>query len=657
MVCAMIKRKSGIPVSDLLILAFLLCGLVLSCANAQQPAHEIGQSSAVGSVSSVPIDVAKSNPLQPLLLELTETVSAQKVKPGDTVHFRVIENFVEDGLTIIAKGTTVIAEAERLDKHAGPAKTPILLLRFGTVKTVTGGELPTASVSENQSSELGKLAMPDEDWPGFRSYFGSSVHYARPGMRQVVHLALPAKLDHERYLAAQPAPEPPPGYATVYFLKSEFHVWCGAVEIGDRFRRVLLRPGSYSCRVERFSPKESYLDFDVADGRTYYLAGDRDSLALLSSTSAEVVDTWNNSWYAASIGDQRADLTKVDPEMFRKLPPLVCAEPRECGSKLRITESFVGAAWFLDRGTQSPTPGSAAQTTTSNSPQTKQVVLELTGKVSSRDAKVGDEVHFSVLEDVIEDSLVVIAKGTMITGKVERVDRRGGWMKDGGLILQTGPVKTVSGEELPVASMLGQKAGSKDVKGGLALSVEMAPPTPLVLPFLPFMKGSDYELQSGTRVTAEVTLPSQLDRARYLAAQPQPEAPPGYATVYFLQPAPAYFPHALFDVWCGAVEIGGLGRTLWRPGKYSCRVEAFSPKESYVDFTFSDGGTYYLVLQCKDPCAGPEDVRPSIQLYWARFLLGLAESRANRTLSNYPGRESGNVASTKINWTVTSFGD
>jgi len=144
----------------------------------------------------------------------------------------------------------------------------------------------------------------------------------------------------------------------------------------------------------------------------------------------------------------------------------------------------------------------------------------------------------------------------------------------------------------------------------LAVSVEMAPATPFVLPFLPFMKGSDYELQSGTRVTAEVTLPSQLDRTRYLAAQPRPEAPPGYATVYSLPPAVAYFP-PIIDVWCGAVEIG-LGRTLWRPGKYSCRVEAFSPKESYEDFTFSDGGTYYLVLECKDPCAGPEDVRPSI---------------------------------------------
>jgi hypothetical protein len=47
--------------------------------------------------------VTKSNALQPLLLELTETVSEQKVKPGDTVHFRVIENFVKDGMTIIAK--------------------------------------------------------------------------------------------------------------------------------------------------------------------------------------------------------------------------------------------------------------------------------------------------------------------------------------------------------------------------------------------------------------------------------------------------------------------------------------------------------------------------------------------------------------------------
>jgi len=515
-----------------LIPALALWVLVLPLATAHQRAQEIGQSPEARSLGNNAIDELKSNDLQPLLLELTETISAQKVKLDDTVHFRTIESFVKDGLIIIARGTVVIAKAERLDKHADPAKTPVLFLRFGTVKTVTGDELSTARAPESQVDELGKLLMPDEDWPGFRSYFGGAVHYARAGMRLVMPLALPAQFDHERYLAAQPAPEPPPGYATVYFLKSESHVWCGAVEIGDRFRNVLLRPGSYSCRAERFSAKESYLDFDVTEGAAYYVVGHGDSLALLPSTSAAVVDTWNNTWYPASANDAQADLTRVGSEMFRKLPPFVCADQRGCGSTLPITESLAGVVGFFDRRADSPAAGSptdsAAQTITSNGLQPRQIVLELTDKVSSRHAKVGDEAHFRVVEDVIEDSLVMIAKGTMLKGKVERVDRRGGWMKDGGLMLQPGPVNSVAGEELPVASMLGQKGGGKDVKGGLAVSVEMAPATPLVLPFLPFMKGADYELKSGTRVKAEVTLRSQLDRARYLAAQPAPEAKPGY---------------------------------------------------------------------------------------------------------------------------------
>jgi hypothetical protein len=114
---------------------------------------------------------------------------------------------------------------------------------------------------------------------------------------------------------------------------------------------------------------------------------------------------------------------------------------------------------------------------------------------------------------------------------------------------------------------------------------------------MPFINGDHYVMRSGTRYKLEVTLPPQTDRARLLAAQPGAE-PAGYATVY----APA-------GVWCGGVYIGGYRKVLLRPGTYSCRVEMFSPQESYVDFVLSGGGAYHLAVDCGDNCVMPDDIR------------------------------------------------
>jgi hypothetical protein len=602
-------------------LALALCGLWVPRANTPQPVPNARESAASELAVNVVASPAESNAMRraSLLLELTETVTTEKVKPGDDVHFRVIEDVIEDGLVIIAKGTAVRAMVDRLEKHGGPQQAAVLLVRFETVKTVTGEELPIVSSTGNQSGDPEKLTMRFEDWPGVRGVFGRTIHYAPPGTRQVVEVALPSQLDRARFLPAEPAPEMPPGYATVYLLPPEssgpFDVWCGAVEIG--VRKALLRPGHYSCRLERFSPQEPYLDFDAADGGTYYLVEDGGSLSrvrgnLSLETAAGTVDTWNRLINEISASGKGADLTKVDPAMFRKLPPFVCAEQGKCGPLLYRAPDMDALSVLLARAQQpmhnpgeapagGPIASSGVRTAGSNTLQKKPLVLELSNELTSRKAKTGDEVHFDVVEDVSEDGLVVIARGAAVKGKVERVDRRGGWMKDGGLMLRIGPVNTVTGEELSIAGTVGQEGGKKDVKGGLAVALDPALGGPITLPFLPFVKGDDYVLRSGTRHKVEVTMPAELDRPRFLAAQPNPRKLPGYATVF-----------VLVDVWCGAVEIGAFGKTLLRPGTYSCRLETFSPQESYVDFTFSDGGTYYLVADCEDNCVGPDDVRPSV---------------------------------------------
>jgi len=567
---------------------------------------------------SAAAQTTKSNAPQqaPLLLELTEPVTMKSANPGAEAHFRVVEDFIVDGLLVISKGADIAAKIEGVDKHARPKKIPVLLVRFGTVKTVTGDQLPIVSATGNQNGEPEKLTMQFEDWSSVSLFSMRALHYLPPGTRKVVGVRLPTELERERLLATQPKLETP-GYATVYFLESpksyRADVWCGAVNIvvGSGFRKLLLRPGNYSCRVERFSPQESYLDFHVADGGTYYLLTDSESVNLAQATTAEAIERWNYcNWVISknSVGGEAVDLTKVDPKAFQKLPPLVNDIKNSLFSNVFSNpDLLMRAARERQRSSdaqESPAPGLAASSATktggSDMLPTTMVVLEQTEEVTSKKAKTADEAHFQVVEDVTQDGLVVIAKGTAVKGRVERVDKRGGWMKDGGLIVRVGPVRTVTGEELPVASTVGQKGGKRDIKAGLFAALGTPPEAggPLIaLPLLPFIKGDHYVMRSGTRNRVEVTLPPQTDRALLLAAQPIAE-PAGYATVY----APA-------SVWCGGVYIGGYRKVLLRPGTYSCRVEMFSPQESYVDFVLSDGGAYYLAVDCGNNCVKPGDIR------------------------------------------------
>ncbi len=583
--------------------AIILC-FGVSRLQAQAPASPVpdAQDSRMSAPAvSAAAQTAKSNaPKQaPLLLELTKEVTTKSAKPGAEAHFRVVEDVIEDGLLVIAEGAKVVAKIEGVDKHAGPEKIPVLLARFGTVKTVTGEQLPIVSATGNQNGEPEKLTM--------------QFNYLPPGMRKMVEVRLPTELERERLLAAQPKPETPPGYATVYILPPESgraDVWCGAVNIGGVLSKLLLRPGNYSCRVERFSPQESYLDFHVADGGTYYLLTDSESVNLAQATTAEALERWNwNRWnrFYISAGGKAVDLTEADPEAFQKLPPLV-SDARDF-PYFRAPEFLTQAARAQQRSSdaqESPAPGPAAGSATktggSDTRPTTLMVLEQTEDVTSKKAKTADEAHFQVVEDVTDAGLVVIAKGTEVKGRVERVDKRGGWGKDGGLIVRVGPVPTVTGEELPVASTLGQKGGKRDVKGGLAAAVggigtPAGPLALVILPLLPFIKGNHYVMRSGTRYKVEVTLPPQTDRARLLAAQPSREST-GYATVY----APP-------GAWCGGVYIGGYRKVLLRPGTYSCRLEIFSPQESYVDFVLSEGHSYYLAVDCGANCEKPDDIR------------------------------------------------
>jgi len=393
-----------------IILCFGVSRLQAQAAAPASPVPNAQDSRMPAPAGSAAAQTAKSNaPKQaPLLLELTKEVTTKSARPGAEAHFRVVEDFIVDGLLVIAEGAEVVAKIEGVDKHAGPEKIHVLLARFGIVKTVTGEQLPIVSATGNQNGEPEKLTMQFNHLP--------------PGMRKMAEVRLPTDLERERLLAAQPMLETPPGYATVYILppdSSGADVWCGAVNIGGGFRKLLLRPGNYSCRVERFSPQEFYLDFHVADGGTYYRLTVSESVNLAQATTAEAIERWNRWMPAISARGKAADLTKVDPEVFQKLPPLV-GDARDF-PYFSAPPFLMRAARAQQRSShaqESPAPGPAASTSNkiggSDTHPTTLMVLEQTEDVTSETAKTGDEVRFQVVEDVTEDGLVVIAKGTEV---------------------------------------------------------------------------------------------------------------------------------------------------------------------------------------------------------------------------------------------------
>src|SRR5262245_10541112 len=188
-----------------IILCFGVCRLQAQTPAPVSPAPDPRDSRMSAPAISAAAQTPGSNaPKQaPLLLELAKEVTKKSARPGAEAHFRVVEDVIEDGLIVIAKDADVVAKIEGVDKHAGPKNFPVLLARFGTVKTVTGEQLPIVGATGNQNGEPEKLTMQFDRLP--------------PGTRKVVEIRLTTELERERLLATQPKPATPPGHATVAF--------------------------------------------------------------------------------------------------------------------------------------------------------------------------------------------------------------------------------------------------------------------------------------------------------------------------------------------------------------------------------------------------------------------------------------------------------
>jgi hypothetical protein len=147
------------------------------------------------------------------------------------------------------------------------------------------------------------------------------------------------------------------------------------------------------------------------------------------------------------------------------------------------------------------------------------VKLRLSQTITSADAKVGQEIPFEVVEDVMVDNVVVLPKGATAIATVTEAEHKKSMGRAGKLNISISYARLADQEKVALRAV-------KDTKGGghvgamtgaiVATSIVFFPAAPLFL----FVHGKDITIPQGTEITAFVEGDMHLDMARFGVSQP-----------------------------------------------------------------------------------------------------------------------------------------
>lgn len=206
-----------------------------------------------------------------------------------------------------------------------------------------------------------------------------------------------------------------------------------------------------------------------------------------------------------------------------------------------------------------PAPATSPATTASALPAPHTLLdgtpvkLRLSQTLSSGDARVGQEIPFEVVEDVVVDGIPVLPKGATAIGTVTEAEHKKSMGRAGKLNISISYARLADQEKAALRAV-------KDSKGGghvgamtgaiVATSIVFFPAAPLFL----FIHGKDITIPQGTEITAFVEGDMHLDMARFGAAAPTVAASAPSATLT----APAQASLAVESTPPGAdIEVDG----------------------------------------------------------------------------------------------------
>jgi len=148
--------------------------------------------------------------------------------------------------------------------------------------------------------------------------------------------------------------------------------------------------------------------------------------------------------------------------------------------------------------------------------------------LSSANAKSGQEIEFSVLNDLSIDGVMVLRRGTIVKGVIAEAQKRRRVGKEGVLNFTIPSVKLANGQDVPVRAFT-NTSGDSHAVGVTALALNM----PIVVaPFFLLMHGENSTLPKGTEITVFIRGDIHLDLSLFTASPaPEPEKQPSAAPV------------------------------------------------------------------------------------------------------------------------------
>lgn len=254
---------------------------------------------------------------------------------------------------------------------------------------------------------------------------------------------------------------------------------------------------------------------------------------------------------------------------------------------IAVQSTHVAGAYSLSQG---------AQEADVVVPEGTRVRLVTAQEVSSKVAQVGDTVNFTVDEDLVVGSHVIIKKGASATGIVMNAEKSGRMGRAGRLGIRVESTTTAGGEPLKLRAAKGEEGDDK-TNSTLALSM-------LVSSFFLLKKGKDATIKEGTKVDVYVAEETRFRvEGSSLVAVPTPApaetsggAAGGVATVYIYRPN-KWVGRALEpSVFADGVELARMdnGRFLTlrlTPGRHLIHM---TDKKKGYDINVGAGEVYYF---------------------------------------------------------------
>ncbi len=153
------------------------------------------------------------------------------------------------------------------------------------------------------------------------------------------------------------------------------------------------------------------------------------------------------------------------------------------------------------------------------------VKLQLSKRLSSADAKAGQEVLFEVVDDIDVDGITVLHRGASVIGAVTKAQAKKRMGRAGKLNFSIAYVRLADNERAALRAV-NDSRGDSNVAVMTAFMISM----PIVAaPFFLLMKGGDTSIPQGTEITAFIDGDIHLDMAKFGAAPVRrltPEHPP-----------------------------------------------------------------------------------------------------------------------------------